>query len=607
MNDITYIPLNKLAISGDNVRKTAAAAEGIAELAASIKAHGLQQNLVVKKNGGKKFGIVDGGRRFQALVQLADAGTISGNYPVPCRVDESTIDGKELSLITNTMREDMHPADEFEAFKALVDAGNSTAEIAARRGCPESHVVKLLKLANCSPVLLKAYRDEKLEIEHLMAFAVTDDHKAQEDVFEQAPTGHPNYIRRLLTANEIPASDRRVRYIGVKAYEENGGPVKRDLFSDEVNGTFIVDAALLEKLATEKLMRAARAVQKEGWKWVDVVVSPFGYDQKAQFRQIHAEPPALPAKLAKEVEKLQAEYDEICDTDEEADIKRCDKIDARLQAIEKQRGKAVFTAEQLAIAGAVVTIGDDGKTEIVRGLVRPEDMPKGKGKSKAKAKASDTSDEDQDEARSELAAGLVEDLTAQKSAAISAVLLKEPSVALAAVVYALAVDIFGVSETCLQITASQEYFRKVEGSKALAQISAAKEKWSEKLPGEPENLWQWCLKQKADVLVDLLACCAALTVRAICSKQDKADSSRLQHADQLAKALELDMKEWFTPTAENYFNRVGKQQILAAVAEAKGQPHAPALEKLKKGELASQAERLVDGTGWLPALLRLPS
>jgi ParB family chromosome partitioning protein len=141
MTDITYIPLNKLAISGDNVRKTAAAAQGIAELAASIKAHGLQQNLVVKKNGG---------RRFQALQQLAEAGTISGNYPVPCRVDESAIDGKELSLVTNTLREDMHPADEFEAFKALVDAGNSTAEIAARRGCPESHVVKLLKLANCS-------------------------------------------------------------------------------------------------------------------------------------------------------------------------------------------------------------------------------------------------------------------------------------------------------------------------------------------------------------------------------------------------------------------------------------------------------------------------
>ena len=136
MTDISYIPLNKLAISGDNVRKTAAAAEGIAELAASIKAHGLQQNLVVKKNGGKKFGIVDGGRRFQALNLLSESGTISGNYPVACKVDESAIDGKELSLITNTLREDMHPADEFEAFKALVDAGHSTADIAARRGWP---------------------------------------------------------------------------------------------------------------------------------------------------------------------------------------------------------------------------------------------------------------------------------------------------------------------------------------------------------------------------------------------------------------------------------------------------------------------------------------
>lgn len=605
MNDITYIPLNKLAISGDNVRKTAAAAEGIAELAASIKAHGLQQNLVVKKNGAKKFGIVDGGRRFQALVQLADAGTISANYPVPCRVDESTIDGKELSLITNTLREDMHPADEFEAFKALVDAGNSTVEIAARRGCPESHVVKLLKLANCSPVLLTAYREDKLEIEHLMAYAVTDDHKAQEDIFEQYPNAHPHYIRRLLTANEIPASDRRVRYVGVKAYEEAGGPVKRDLFSDELDGTFIVDAALLEKLATEKLLRAAKAVQKEGWKWVDVVVSRLSYDQKAQFRQLHAEPPPLPAKLAQEVETLQAEYDEICDTDEEEHNKRCDKIDARLQAIEKQRGKAVFTAEQLAMAGAIVTIGDDGKTEIVRGLVRPEDMPKGKGKSKAKP--SDPNVAAGDEDRSEISAGLIEDLTAQKSAAISAVLLKEPSVALAAVVYAMAMNTFGLVNTCLQISTSQEHFRKVEGSKAVAQISAAKDKWSEKLPGEPEQLWQWCLKQKCDVLLDLLACCTALTVRAIRTKQDKPDSARLVHADQLANALKLDMKEWFTPTADNYFNRVGKQQILEAVTEAKGQPHAPALEKLKKGELASQAERLVDGTGWLPALLRLPS
>ena len=603
MTNTTPIPLNKLIISEDNVRTTVAP-EGIAELAASLMAHGQKQNLVVRKKG-KQFAIIDGKRRFMAHMENVKAGRISANFPVPCLIDETTIDGKEISLILNTLREDMHPADEFDAFKSLVDAGHSTADIAARRGCPESHVVKLLKLANCSPVLLTAYREDKLQIEQLMAFAVTDDHSAQEAVFQQVgATAQPSYIRRLLTANEIPATDRRVLYVGLKAYEDGGGAVKRDLFSDEINGTFVVDAVLLEKLAAEKLQRAAKPVEKEGWKWVDIVVPVFGYEQKAQFRQINAELPPLPAKLAKEVQKLQDEYDEICDTDEDKHIKRCDQIDARLQAIAKKRGKPVFTPEQLALAGAVVTISDDGKTEIVRGLVRPEDMPKEKGKSRPKASGNDA---DADNSRDEFPAGLIEELTAQKSAAISAVLLKQPSVALAAVVYTMTMDIFGLSRSCLQITATQEHFRNVEGSKALAQVSAAKEKWGEKIPGDPEKLWQWCLKQKTDVLLSLLACCAALTVDAIRTKKESPDIDRLQHADQLATSLKLDMQDWFTPTAENYFGSVGKEQILAAISEAKGQPHAPSLEKLKKGDLATQAERLVTGTGWLPKLLRLPA
>src|SRR5262249_35839713 len=132
-------------------------------------------------------------------------------------------------------------------------------------------------------------------------------------------------------------------------------------------------------------------------------------------------PPPLPSKLAKEVETLQDEYDEICDSDDDKHVKRCDQIECRLMTIEKKRGTAVFTPEQLAMAGAVVTIGDDGKTEIVRGLVRPEDMPK--GKSKSKAKSSTENGADSEERGEAFAAGLIEDLTAQKSAAMSAVML----------------------------------------------------------------------------------------------------------------------------------------------------------------------------------------
>jgi ParB family chromosome partitioning protein len=65
------------------------------------------------------------------------------------------------------------------------------------------------------------------------------------------------------------------------------------------------------------------------------------------------------------------------------------------------------------------------------------------------------------------------------------------------------------------------------------------------------------------------------------------------------KSLALDMGAWFTPTAENYFGCISRSQILVAIDEAKG-AHAPALDKLKKGELAARAQDLVAGSGWLP-------
>ena len=88
------------------------------------------------------------------------------------------------------------------------------------------------------------------------------------------------------------------------------------------------------------------------------------------------------------------------------------------------------------------------------------------------------------------------------------------------------------------------------------------------------------------------------------TKRDRPENDRLAHAGKLAGALQLDMKAYFTPTAENYFSRIGKPQILEAIQAAKGQPPAPAWEKLKKAELTQEAERQIAGTGWLPEILR---
>src|SRR6185503_7807278 len=81
----------------------------------------------------------------------------------------------------------------------------------------------------------------------------------------------------------------------------------------------------------------------------------------------------------------------------------------------------------------------------------------------------------------------------------------------------------------------------------------------------------------------------------------------LAHADTLARAMNLDMAAaGWRPTVGNYLGRVPKARILEAVREAKGEQSAQLIDHLKKGEMAKEAERLLEGTGWLPEPLRLP-
>lgn len=607
----TEIPLSKLIPFAGNVRKTHNKAF-IAELAASIRAHGLQQNLVVRKDGAK-YAVVAGGQRLKALMQLAKEGDIKPTYRVPCKVADGDFDATELSLVENVMRDDMHPADRFEAFRDLVDKGLSVSDIAARFGTTETHVRQLLRLARVSAAVLKAYREGRITLEQVKAFALSDDHAAQERVWESfGPHGRdPRSIRAALTQNEICATDRRVKFVGLKAYEKAGGNIRIDLFAQGDESIFILDPALLDRLVMEKLDRAKQELAKEGWKWTDAYAD-FGYELRSQFRVIHPEALELPRKLANEIAKLEAEFQKLEDAWEKAgeDAEypdRCEEIRERLSEIERDRERA-WTPEQLAMAGAVVHIAQNGKLAIERGLVRPEDMPKKGAKGKAKAAASSTGEQDAEDGNTPgLSAALVESLTAHKSAALAVELAARPDIALAAVVHGLASRVFFdvlTEKRGLQIAAHPQSLHRVEGSKAFDRVEAERKKWRGALPKSPDALWAWCLAQKQETLLKLLAFCAASTVNAVQGKSDRPEGDRLKNAAALASALKLDMKPWFTADAPNYFSRVSKPQILDALKEGRQQPNAPAWEKLKKGELAALAERELAGKGWLPELLR---
>ncbi len=188
--EIVLIPLNKLIRSPLNARKTGG--ESIDDLAASILAHGLLHNLTVIKHhtsngeGAGKYEVIAGGRRLAALQRLVKAKKLAKTFDVPCKIVEASA-AEEASLAENSIRMPMHPADQFDAFRSLVDQGKDIEDIAARFGVTPTTVRQRLKLANVAPRLFELYRQNQINLDQLMALAVTDDHDAQEQVWDSSP------------------------------------------------------------------------------------------------------------------------------------------------------------------------------------------------------------------------------------------------------------------------------------------------------------------------------------------------------------------------------------------------------------------------------------
>jgi ParB family chromosome partitioning protein len=591
--------LSKLILWSGNVRKTGVS-DGIDELSASIAAHGLLQSLAVLPDKKGKYRVIAGQRRFNALCALAKDGRIAKDYPVPCLVSEDGANATELSLAENTVRAPMHPADQFEAFKTLNDAGASPADIAARFGISELAVTQRLKLGRLSPNILAAYRDGEIDLECAQAFTLTDDHQAQERVYDGLTRWNrdPQTIRRALTEDEVPSSDKRVRFIGLEAYAAAGGVIRRDLFDEDDSG-YATDVALLDRLVTDKLQTVAVTVAGEGWRWTDIA-SDIDHQHLTRYTRRYPDR-ILSDEQQTEFTALSEEYDSLVDSE--------DDVSERLEAIESRMNELdavaeTWSADSLAIAGAIVTLSYNGEVRVERGLVRKEDA-------RSAQPGTDASTARAVPAGNGMSDPLIEELTAEKSAAIGAALMADTRVALAAVVHALASSAFypgAVNQSCLTVAFKApglaSSMRNPESSKGLAAVVVEKDRLGDQLPGNPDQLWSWCLARSTDELLAVLAILAGSSVDCVKCKGQSVHSERLVHADKLASALSLDMTEWYTPTAEGFFSRINCNAILAAIDEAKGE-HAPALAKLKKTELALRAERAVAGTGWLPRPLRL--
>lgn len=631
------IPFDRLVLSQSNVRRVKAGVS-IEELAEDIARRTLLASLTVRpvldESGAETgmFEIPAGGRRYRALELLVKQKRLARTAPVPCIVRTDGL-AEEDSLAENVQRAPLHPLDQFRAFQAMRDKGRSEEEIAASFFVAATVVRQRLKLASVAPSLLDAYAEEQLTLDQLMAFTVNPDHERQEQVWEalkRSYTRQPYEIRRMLTEGAVRASDKRAQFVGLPDYEEAGGAILRDLFQSD-DGGWLQDAGLLETLAAGKLAREAEAIRAEGWKWVEVSTD-LAYGHTSGMRRIMGEADPMSEEETASYEALKTEYEQLEDAHadaeelpEEADI-RLGEIETEMEALRDR--PITFEPDELAIAGAFVSIDGAGRLRVERGYVRPEDEPAVEAEEEPAVPGVDPATDDaagtaghpapadpaeeEEDGLKPLSDRLVTELTAHRTLALRDALAGDPRTAFLAALHALTLRLFyryGL-DSCVEIDPRSAAFGAQapglgETNSARA-IDARGETWAKALPKAPEDLWEVLVGFDGDRSEALFAHCVSLTVNAVYESYNSRPRA-LAHADILATTLGLDMAAaGWTPTADAYLARVTKARILEAVREAKGEDAAVRIAGLKKPEMAAAAENLLAGTGWLPEPLRTP-
>lgn len=602
-NPVISVAVSKLEKSPLNARKTVDK-EASAELKASILAHGLMQNLVVTEGKKGRYFVIAGARRLAALKDLQAEGKLSAEHEVLCQV-VSEEHALELSTAENTVRAAMHPADEFEAYARMHKEGKSAAFIAERFGVDEKHVLKRLRLGKVAPELLAEYRSEKLSLENLMAFTMTDNHERQKQVYKSLGewdrknnSGHD--IRRFLTETMVSSDTALVKFVGLEEYTKAGGTTKTDLFKETV---YLENPDLLRELAEQKMTAAGEALKAEGWAWVQIAEKK-DWDLINRCEELEPQPLEAPQELLDQKSAIEAELEVIEQEWEEADADDDDLLDSigekrgnaedRLEAVEEQLASFVaYTPDQIAASGCYLYIGHDGKLVIEKGLVKPEDK-----KASAKAGANESGDADdmehQEPEKKGFSESLRRDLAAYRLGAAQAEIAKHPALAFDLLTFKAAKGLLS-RRTVFDgpnVSFHQEHCgmaSKDASDFIRQQMEVIRQTLPLEWTDEDGEAAQFAAFQK---LTDyqkqaLLAFCVASTLQ-----PKLAEEGKPQTAYDVAMAQTgANVADYWRPTATNFLSRINSAQLLSLMAEIFGENFAASRKGAKKAALVSELER----------------
>lgn len=454
-----------------------------------------------------------------------------------------------------------------------------------------------------------------------MALASTDDHELQRQSWKSLSalgrSPSPDDVRHALTQREVCANDPIARFVTVAAYQKAGGQCRHDLFMEEDN-VFLLDPDLLNRLATEKLQKRAAQLKKQGnYAWTECSLRPdlsalakyrrvaevereFTDDEQVQLSTLDQELLGIEAQIESEEEKPDSDAEVL-----NALYKHRNELEDRKDELESSRYEP--DPAQRARAGAVIYIDRTGEIVAQSDLLRPEDAKELQSRPAASV-TNHVTDDTSVAGNGERAhsAALLQRLTAHRTLALRAVFSRTPDVAFTAIVHTLALPVFhGLEKTGHSVVGVKaptvyldQYAEDLKNSKAYVYLQSRHEELGKILPGDPDALFGWLLNCSLEQKLEVLCFCVAQSID--CVQNDERNSD----GDWLARALGMDLREWWQATASGYLKSIKKDLILQAVTEGASAEAAHRIQVLKKADLAVAAEQALANSGWLPSFMR---
>ena len=264
--DLKFIPFSQLHISKLNMRHSETAPE-IDDILPSVKERGIRQPLIVRREGGTakkpKYGIVAGRRRHFCLAAIAAEGIEIAD--VPCCVMDAKDDALaiETSIIENVARLAPTEMEQYEAFSALAEKGQSVDDIAAVFGITANSVKRRLALGALIPEVKEAYTNQQIDAASIrvLTMATEEQQAAWLELFnsdDYCPTGQQ--LKAWLTGGGVIITE--VALFNVAEYT---GTILTDLFGE--HGQF-ADIEHFWEAQNAAIVKEVETYKADGWKEV---------------------------------------------------------------------------------------------------------------------------------------------------------------------------------------------------------------------------------------------------------------------------------------------------------------------------------------------------